>query len=275
KVPLRILVAEDNVVNQKVATSILQRMGYRPDVVSNGLEVLTALEQIPYDLVLMDVQMPEMDGLATTKHICEKYGKQLDHRPVIVAMTAGAMNGDRELCLETGMDDYISKPVKLQTLQKILVHWGARILQNQNSILAVPQGTSHLISQSLPPNSTNVSQDEQAINWQILTDIRQQLQIQGQPDLVTDLINSFIKDAEEMFVTMKQTIDEFESETLKLTAHSLKGVCGNLGIVSMAKIAAAIEEKAKFGLIAEAEQLLIQLENEFVKIKSLLQEFRV
>ncbi|NEP08067.1 MAG: response regulator, partial [Okeania sp. SIO4D6] len=128
RLPLRILLAEDNVVNQKVALSMLARMGYRPDVVSDGLETLIALEKVPYDLVLMDVQMPEMDGLEATKHIYDKYGNELDNRPVIVAMTAGAMEGDREICLQTGMDDYMSKPVKIEELQEILENWGEIII---------------------------------------------------------------------------------------------------------------------------------------------------
>ncbi|NES74570.1 MULTISPECIES: response regulator [Okeania] len=133
RLPLRILLAEDNVVNQKVALSMLGRMGYRPDVVSDGLETLIALEKVPYDLVLMDVQMPEMDGLEATKHICDKYGNELDNRPVIVAMTAGAMEGDREICLQTGMDDYMSKPVKIEDVQEILENWGEIIIAKKNS----------------------------------------------------------------------------------------------------------------------------------------------
>ena len=119
-------------MNQKVALLMLGQMGYDSDVVNNGLEVLTALEQVSYDLVFMDVQMPKMGGLEATKHICEKYGKELDKRPVIIAMTAGAMEGDRDICLKTGMNDYISKPVKVETLQRVLRHWGTKILANKN-----------------------------------------------------------------------------------------------------------------------------------------------
>jgi len=120
--PLRILLAEDNAINQKLALRILERMGYRADSAANGLEVLQAIERQPYDLILMDVQMPEMDGLEATRQIvAERPG---DDRPRIIAMTANAMQEDREICLAAGMDDYLSKPIQLKELQASLERWG-------------------------------------------------------------------------------------------------------------------------------------------------------
>jgi CheY-like chemotaxis protein len=109
--PLDILVAEDNPVNQKVAKRFLERMGYRADSVGNGLEAISALESRRYDLVLMDLQMPEMDGLEASREIRRRI--PADRQPKIIALTANAMQGDRELCLSAGMDDYVSKPVKM------------------------------------------------------------------------------------------------------------------------------------------------------------------
>jgi CheY-like chemotaxis protein len=112
--PLRILLAEDNLVNQKLALRLLAQMGYRADLASNGLEALESVARQTYDLVLMDVQMPEMDGLEAARRITTQYHH--DHRPRIVAMTANAMQGDREMCLEAGMDDYIAKPIRVEAL---------------------------------------------------------------------------------------------------------------------------------------------------------------
>ena len=116
--PLRILVAEDNVVNQKVAVGILQRLGYRPDVVSNGIEVLEALRRQAYDVILLDMQMPEMDGEDAAKRIEQEWPKS--KRPRLVAMTANALQGDREKYLASGMDDYISKPIRPEELKRAL-----------------------------------------------------------------------------------------------------------------------------------------------------------
>jgi CheY-like chemotaxis protein len=117
--PLRILLAEDNPVNQKLALRLLERMGYRADVVENGHEAITALEGSAYDVVLMDIQMPELDGLEATRRIRRRWPGE--EGPRIVAMTANAMDGDREACLEAGMDDYIAKPIAPEALQATLV----------------------------------------------------------------------------------------------------------------------------------------------------------
>jgi len=117
--PLRILLAEDNVVNQKLALRLLQQMGYRADVAANGIEAIECVERQPYDVVLMDVQMPEMDGLEASRRITTKW--QGRERPRIVAMTANAMQGDREECLAAGMDDYVTKPIRVDALVEALM----------------------------------------------------------------------------------------------------------------------------------------------------------
>jgi CheY-like chemotaxis protein len=114
EIPLKVLLAEDNAVNQKVALRFLERMGYNADAVGNGLEVVNAFQNRDYDLVLMDLQMPEMDGLEASRRI--RRTLPADRQPKIIALTANAMQGDREICLDAGMDDYISKPVKMHEI---------------------------------------------------------------------------------------------------------------------------------------------------------------
>lgn len=118
RLPLRILLAEDNVVNQKVAVYMLARLGYRIDVVANGLEVLVSLQNQHYDVILVDIQMPEMDGFEATKLICTQWTPE--ERPYIIAMTANALSGDADRCLAAGMDGYISKPVQIEKLVQAL-----------------------------------------------------------------------------------------------------------------------------------------------------------
>ncbi len=116
--PLRILLAEDNVVNQKLAMRLLQQMGYRADLAANGIEAIAAIERERYDVLLMDVQMPELDGLEASRRIGERWPHD---RPHIVAMTANAMQGDREECLAAGMDDYVTKPIRVDALVQALL----------------------------------------------------------------------------------------------------------------------------------------------------------
>jgi CheY-like chemotaxis protein len=116
--PLRILLAEDNVVNQKLALRFLEQIGYRADLASNGIEAVESVERQAYDVVLMDVQMPEMDGLEAARRICARW--RPNERPRIVAMTANAMQGDREMCLAAGMDDYLTKPIRVERLVEAL-----------------------------------------------------------------------------------------------------------------------------------------------------------
>ena len=120
--PLRLLLADDNLINQKVGLSVLNKLGYRADVANNGLEVIKALEQKAYDILFLDVQMPEMDGLEAARQISKAWPPE--KRPRIIAMTGNALIGDREKCLQAGMDDYISKPVRIGEIQAALERWG-------------------------------------------------------------------------------------------------------------------------------------------------------
>ena len=124
--PLKILIAEYNLINQQLAKRLFKNLGYLVDIVSNGIEVLEVVERQKYDIIFMDVQMPEMDGIEASEKIRKEPG--MKEIPIIIAMTASAMQGDREKCIEAGMDDYISKPVSIQELTDKIIHWGEKLI---------------------------------------------------------------------------------------------------------------------------------------------------
>jgi CheY-like chemotaxis protein len=129
QLPLRILLAEDNAINQKVAQHILDRLGYSTDVAANGLEVLDALSRQAYDVVLMDMHMPEMDGMEATRLVRKRFPQS--QQPAIIALTADAMQGDRERCLAAGMDNYLSKPLRIEELSEVLALTAVQHSRNQ------------------------------------------------------------------------------------------------------------------------------------------------
>jgi PAS domain S-box-containing protein len=215
KHPLRILIAEDNVVNQKVAIHILQRMGYRGDVAANGLEVLAALGQQNYDLVFMDMQMPEMDGIEATKQIHQVWqAGKISYRPRIVAMTANAMQGDREACLDAGMDDYISKPIRNQDLIKVL--WESQPIidsANQSALSAINMHTLH--------ESANDIGGEDADFLMELIDSY----LENSQSLIQDLQNSYVK---QDFAAMLRAAHSLKSSSAMVGADDLSSLCRDL-----------------------------------------------
>ena len=129
--PFQILVAEDNLINQKLIRNVFDLLGYKTDIAANGLEALDALKRKNYTLVFMDIQMPEMNGYEATSIIVER---RKEDRPIIIAMTANAMQGDRDKCIEAGMDDYMSKPIKINDLIRVINFWGEKIFPNSKSV---------------------------------------------------------------------------------------------------------------------------------------------
>jgi len=201
--PLRILLAEDNLVNQKVTLLTLKKMGYTASVANNGAEALEALHHVKYDLVLMDIQMPIMDGFEATRCIVEEWK---ENRPRIIAITANAMKGDKDKCLEAGMDGYLSKPVRTEELQNILAKWG---LAKQEVFL------------SPPPNI-----EENKVDFQI--DILNKL-LEINPKGLKQLIHLYQEEAAKNLQDMEQAVQANNLKMLARTAHSLKGASLNLG----------------------------------------------
>jgi CheY-like chemotaxis protein len=227
KMPLRILLAEDNVVNQKVALRILERMGYRADVAANGYEVIDAVRGLQYDIVFMDILMPEMDGYEATKLILDEFSKE--KRPKIIAMTANAMQGDKEICIEAGMDDYISKPVRVEEMHNILVKWAEIIYEGKN----------YLISRCKSKKSQINILDENKITF--INDIQT-------PDDVVfllELLDIYIKDLPKVISNINSAVEKKDAAKLQFWSHRLKGSSLTLGIDLIFTISATLEESAK------------------------------
>ncbi|MDY6806733.1 MAG: response regulator [Cyanobacteriota bacterium] len=268
RLPLRILMVEDNAVNQKVAQSILGRMGYRADVAGNGVEGLAALEKVAYDVVLMDVQMPEMGGLEATERIRSKYGNGPDARPIIIALTAGAMEGDRDRCLEAGMNDYISKPVKVEYLQDALKHWGAIVSERT----AASQPSSELTP---PPPSTPVRYLGDRVNLEVLRQMEEDYQGQGGAELVRELIDIFFEDTPKLLARMRDAIAAGNINEIELAAHSLKGNSRTMGANFMGELCAELELKAEEDSLDGAQRCLEELEREFQSVQRVLEGLKV
>ncbi|KAF0248718.1 MAG: multi-sensor hybrid histidine kinase [bacterium] len=251
KLNLRILLAEDNVVNQKVAINMLKRLGYRADMTANGFEVLDALARQSYDVILMDVQMPDMDGLTATQEIKKDFvGKAC---PRIIAMTASSMQGDKEKCLAAGMDDYISKPVDIKELQAALKR-------------------CHNLEPTLAQHSS-VSETS-LFNSQSLNSLRelQELQDQGEPNLIIELVDLFLEDTPTKINWLKQAIAENDATQLEYAAHALKSSTANLGASQMTAYCQELEKLGRGNSTVGAQDILAKLEKDFEKVSTLLLE---
>jgi PAS domain S-box-containing protein len=267
RLPLRILLAEDNTVNQKLALRLLERMGYRADVVANGLEVLEALQRQRYEVLLLDVQMPEMDGLEASRAIQEEW--PAEERPHIVAMTANAMQGDREECLAAGMHDYLTKPIQLNALQEALERAG-RWAKHRTAPLrsgTAPLQTLEALPQAVPPIPGNGRPEEAtpALDPGVLSELRQ-LQAEGEPDIVQELAQAFQFETPPLLEALRQAVVEGQPEQLTRAAHNLRGSSHNLGAQRMAALSAEVETLGKNGTVEGAAELITRLEQEYYRV---------
>lgn len=249
KRPLRILLAEDNVVNQKVASKILEKLGFRADVVANGYEVIEALRKISYDIVLMDIFMPDMDGIEATQMIHDMFNK--NERPKIIAMTANAMQGDREKCIEAGMDDYLSKPVKVEELYDAMKKWGEIIYSEKNSELSKEEskhGIMRLIDES---------------KMELIRDIK----TPDDANFFVELLDIFLSGFPKSIANIKNSIEQNNNTQLEYSTHKLKGSSLTLGIDFVSEICGKIESSAKENLpISYSESLIKDLVENYEEI---------
>jgi PAS domain S-box-containing protein len=242
----RVLVAEDNEVNQKVAVRILERLGYRVEVADNGREAVEACKRSPYAAVLMDGQMPVLDGFEATRRIRELEGEGR-HTPVI-AMTASAMKGDRERYLEAGMDDYVSKPVTPESLEAVLKHWV------QPPRVATPAASTL----EPPPSSAEELLDE--------TVVQSLMSVDEDGTLMDEVVSTFLRVAPARLTALRKAA-KGNAAQLERAAHSFFGSCGNLGCRRMADLCARLEVLGRSGSTEGAPDLVHALEEELAAVR--------
>ncbi len=273
-----ILVAEDNPVNQDVALNMLKVLGFNVELVSTGKEVIEALTHTTYDLILMDCQMPEMDGYEATKIIREQEKMQKEYHNIhnhipIIAMTAHAMEGDREKCLDSGMDDYLGKPFDLDKLQNLLTPWlSPKKTAGDQPAISEPEKTSQKPTHgqnTWPKHPSEVYVEKSTIDRSFLDNIRA-LQIEGEPDILNQVINNYLKDSVKLIDNLREAIHKSNIEQIKNTAHSLKSSCANVGAVKLSSLCKELEMKSKSNSIENASAILLEIKDEHKKVTEAL-----
>ena len=272
---LRILLAEDNITNQQVALGILKKLGIHADAVANGVEALSALESNPYDLVLMDVQMPMMDGLEATGHIRDPQSAVQNHGVPIIAMTAHAMQGDRERCLEAGMNDYVTKPVSPQALAEALARWlpgedAARPTKpTAGSKATAPDAAAPAAAApaAAAPAAADAAETPVFDRAGLLT------RLMDDEDLARAVVDGFLEDIPRQIEALRTYLDAGDIEGSVRQAHTIKGASANVGGESLRAAAFEMEKAAKAGDFADAMARLPDLESRFARLKESMQDF--
>lgn len=260
RLPMRILLADDHPTNLKLGLMILERLGYKADVAGNGKEVLHALEQAEYDLILMDIEMPEMDGQEATRAIRARWG---DAGPKIIAMTANAIHGDRDRYLADGMDDYISKPIEIRALVKAMERCApagsdARTVTPPEATAAADAAESTRAHAQDP-----VELDQQAIDR--LLEI-----IGGDREAFAELVQSFLDEAPGLLDRLTEAAAAGDSEEVRRAAHTMKSSSRDFGATTLAELCMNLEERGRSGDIADAAAAAQQIRNEYAKAEAAL-----
>jgi len=253
--PVRILVVEDNPVNQEVALSMLTKMGCKADAVANGQEALDTLSIMSYDLVLMDVQMPEMDGIEATRRIRDSRSGVLNHEVPVIALTAHAMARDRDRCLQAGMDGYISKPIIPNRLAREIAKWLPHAAHGDTAPGGAPQGAAP------STDSTATVWDHAALLARLM----------GDEDILAGIVEEFIKDLPRQIDAVDSMLDAKDIAGLVQQAHTIKGAAASIGGTALSKAAYEMETAAKAG----AEEVLDQKQNELRRQFAALQRMMI
>jgi PAS domain S-box-containing protein len=243
RLPLRILVVEDNAVNQQLILLLLQKVGYRADVAANGVEALEALERQPYDAVLMDVEMPEMDGLEATRRIHQRWSRA---RPHIIAVTANAMQGERELCIQAGMDEYISKPIHIDVLAEALSRVSRR---------------------------PDAPQPAESVDAGVIGKLVSSLGDQGRRSTAA-LIDTFLAHAPDLTAALTSAVERGEAGDVRRLAHTLKANAATFGAVGLEGLCRELEAGAKAGTLDRGGDLLAEIAVELERVTEELERVR-
>ncbi len=267
---LRILMAEDNAVNQKVALTQLFKLGYQADAVSNGNEAIEAVKKSHYDIILMDCHMPVKNGYAAALEIRET--REIKVQPYIIAMTANAMEGDREKCLNSGMNDYVSKPVELYDLKKALVRAAEKIrprLDDLSNPLTPQLDEVHPAACNAPPGEGR-GQGASAVDLKSLAGLRA-LRAPNRPDPLAELVDLFIADTEAKLKELESALEQKDLHALAECAHSLKGSASNMGAPNLSRFSKMLETAARGGNVEGLPALLSQIRVEFAAVRDALE----
>ena len=253
---VRLLLAEDNEVNQKVAVRTLEKLGYRVDVADNGREAVEAISRTDYAAIVMDIQMPEMDGYEATAEIRrrenEADGNESGKCTPIIAMTANALQGDREQALSAGMDDYISKPVKANELGEVLLRW----ISSRGEASTEDDVVHENGDRALDP-----------VVLEGLADLDD-----GEESIVAELAGIFLEDASSRIEILREAVEKDDADSISKTAHTLKGSSGNMGAHRIQALCTKLQEAGESGNLAAAPGLIERIEAEFDRARPELAE---
>ena len=281
----RILVVEDNRINQMVATGILNKLGLTADVAGNGIEAIELLKSAElsdrFSLILMDCQMPEMDGYQASTAIRDNAAGQDNQLIPIIAMTANAMQGDKEKCLDAGMSDYLTKPIEPNLLQDKLKQWllitpkhpERTLLRNQSKqpsddkikkidLKVIDESSKEINKKSSPPTEST-SDEELAITWDKAACLNR---VRDNKKLLNMLIDAFIEDMPERFDELEQAIKSNNYKQIHYIAHAIKGIAGNLSALEIQQQSALLESAAK----EQEDTKITELNNTLVQAYQLL-----
>ncbi len=257
EIPLDILIAEDNQINQKLAQNIFEGLGYKPVMASNGLQVIDQLRAKSFDLIFMDVQMPEMDGMETTRFIIHKL--KPEKKPVIIAMTAFALEGDKEKCLEAGMDDYISKPFLIEEIVERIKKWGGRFRDSQKD---------------MDEKTTTVTNNGNATLYEPTLMKLKEMTSGADPTFFNQVIKMFVDQSSEIVEQISGLLPVMDLPQMASLAHKLKGSALNLGANKLAETCRIIEIKGKdldnYGMSDLVSRLKVELAETKIEIEKYL-----